>query len=170
VESAVDDVVDVLRESFDLVYTGVGARCWLPSAQRWAAAVGRLLGPGGRLYLRDFHPILHALDDERDDQLLVVEHPYFETPEPNRWESTVSYTASKEAVAQPVTYEWNHGLGEVVQAVLDAGLRLIRLEEHREIESASFFAWMVPAGGGRRRLGTRPERLPLMFTLEAVKA
>jgi hypothetical protein len=33
-----------------------------------------------------------------------------------------------------VTYEWNHGLGEIVQAVLDVGLTLTRLEEHTEVE------------------------------------
>ena len=32
-----------------------------------------------------------------------------------------------------VTYEWNHGLGEIVSALLDAGLRLTRLEEHDSV-------------------------------------
>ena len=168
VQSVVDDVPARLPETFDLLYTGVGALNWLPSVRRWAATVSTMLSPGGRLFLRESHPILNALDDERDDRLLVVEHPYFETPGPTRWETPVSYTGSDERMAQPVTYEWNHGLGEVVQAVLDAGLRLIRIEEHRELEWR-FLDWMVPTERGGYVLPERPERLPLMYTVEAIK-
>lgn len=168
VESAVDDVPERLPETFDLVYTGVGALNWLPSVRRWATVIAGLLQPGGRLYLRDGHPMAYALDDERTDRLLVVEYPYFETQEPQRWETPHSYTESREPLEYPVTYEWNHGLGEIVQAVIDAGLRLTRLEEHREIEWP-FFGWMRPTNRGGFVLPDRPERLPLMYSLEAVK-
>ena len=168
VESTVHEVPTRLPETFDLVYTGVGALNWLPSVRRWAAIVSALLGPGGRLFLRESHPMLNALDNDRDDHLLVVEHPYFETLEPTRWEGFHSYTGSDQRVAQPVTYEWNHGLGEVVQAVIDAGLRLTRLEEHRELEWR-FFDWMAPTERGGYVLPEHPERLPLMYTIEAVK-
>jgi SAM-dependent methyltransferase len=54
VESDLYGAVDVLGEgSFDLVFTGIGALCWLPSVKRWAEVVGRLLRPGGRLFLRE---------------------------------------------------------------------------------------------------------------------
>jgi SAM-dependent methyltransferase len=33
---------------FDLVFTGVGALCWLPDIRRWAKVVADLLRPGGR--------------------------------------------------------------------------------------------------------------------------
>lgn len=168
VESSVDDAPTRLAETFDVIYTGVGALNWLPSVGRWAVVVATMLSPGGRLYLREFHPILNALDNERDDRLLVVEHPYFETDEPIRWETPLSYIRSDEPVAQPVTYEWNHGLGEVVQAVIDAGLSIARLEEHPEAETR-FFDWMVPTDRGGFVLPERPERLPLMFTVEATK-
>lgn len=168
VESTVDDVPDRLPERFDLVYTGTGALNWLPSARRWATIVAELLAPGGRLFLREGHPMLGALDDERVDRMLVVEYPYFETPEPIRWESDHSYTGGDEVVTSPVSYEWNHGMGEVVQAVLDAGLRLTRLEEHREL-AWPFFPWMERTASGFHVLPERPERLPLMYTLEAVK-
>lgn len=36
VESTIDDVPSSLQETFDLVYTGVGALNWLPSIRRWA--------------------------------------------------------------------------------------------------------------------------------------
>jgi SAM-dependent methyltransferase len=47
-EGEVDDAVDLLGPGrFDLVYTGVGALCWLPSVRRWAGVVAALLRPAG---------------------------------------------------------------------------------------------------------------------------
>jgi SAM-dependent methyltransferase len=165
-ESSIDEVPTRLPERFDLVYTGVGSLCWLPSVARWAQIVAGLLAPGGRLYLREGHPVLWAIDDERGDGSLVLGHPYFEHAEPSRWDETTSY-AGDGVIASPTTYEWNHGLGEIVQAVLDAGLRLTRLEEHRTVDWRAL-PWMVPAGHGRWRLPRDADRLPLMYTLEAV--
>jgi SAM-dependent methyltransferase len=167
VESSVDDVPARLPERFDLVYTGVGSLCWLPSVTRWAQVVAGLLEPGGRLYVREGHPVLWALDDERDDELLVLRHPYFEDAGPSRWDDATTY-AGDGVVASPTTFEWNHGLAEIVQAVLDAGLHLTRLEEHRTVDWQAL-PWMVPAGSGRWRLPRGADRLPLMYTLEAVK-
>jgi SAM-dependent methyltransferase len=166
VESSIDDVPARLPERFDLVYTGVGSLCWLPSVTRWAQVVAGLLAPGGRLYLREGHPVLWAIDDQRDDGSLVLGHPYFEDAGPSRWDDPTTY-AGDGVVASPTTYEWNHGLGEIVQAVLDAGLRLTRLEEHRTVDWQAL-PWMVPAGRGRWRLPRDADRLPLMYTLEAV--
>ena len=43
VESDVYGAVDVLEAgSFDLVYTGIGALCWLPDLRRWGRTVVRL--------------------------------------------------------------------------------------------------------------------------------
>ena len=59
VQSDVYDAVSVLgTNSFDLVYTGIGALCWLPDIRRWAQTVAGLLRPGGRLFVREGHPML----------------------------------------------------------------------------------------------------------------
>jgi 2-polyprenyl-3-methyl-5-hydroxy-6-metoxy-1,4-benzoquinol methylase len=36
--------------TFDLVYTGIGALCWLPDVRAWARTVAALLRPGGRFF------------------------------------------------------------------------------------------------------------------------
>jgi SAM-dependent methyltransferase len=70
VVSDVYAAADVLgREGFDLVYTGVGALCWLPSVRRWADVVASLLRPGGRLFIREGHPALWAIDDWSSRQM-----------------------------------------------------------------------------------------------------
>jgi len=72
----------VLPEQFDIIYTGVGALGWLPDIAGWARVVAALLAPGGLVYVREAHPLLWALDDERDDEELVLRYPYFETDQP----------------------------------------------------------------------------------------
>lgn len=64
----VADVYDapaVLGETYDIVYTGLGALCWLPDINRWAETVTFLLRPGGFVYLAEFHPFADTLDDEK---------------------------------------------------------------------------------------------------------
>ena len=83
VQADVYDAAGVLPPgSFDLVYTGVGALTWLPDIRRWGRVVADLLRPGGRLFIRDGHPMLFTTEDPRDDGLLVVRYPYFEMAEP----------------------------------------------------------------------------------------
>jgi SAM-dependent methyltransferase len=163
VESDVYDAPEALgAQRFDLVYTGVGALCWLPDVRRWAAIVAGLLRPGGRLYLRDGHPVMWA---HHEDGTLA--YPYFEAGGAIRFESDVTYTDGDARLEQPVTYEYNHGLGEIVQAVLDAGLTLTRLDEHDSCEWQGLDA-MVKGPDGKWRRPEQPARMPLMYTLEAV--
>lgn len=165
VESELYSVPEVLGADFDLVYTGVGALNWLPDIAAWAKVVAALLRPGGRLYVRDGHPMLSTLYDGIDDDVLRVTLPYFEGA-PQRWESEITYTDGP-AVTSPEQYEWNHGLGEIVQAVIDAGLRVTALREHTECEWQAL-PQTVEGPDGKYRLPEGAERLPLMFTLEAV--
>lgn len=167
VESEVYDATTALAgEAFDLVYTGVGALNWLPDVRGWAEVVAALLSPGGRLFLRDGHPMLYTLDDERDDDLLLVTYPYVETAEPQRWETPTSYLGEGE-LAHPVIYQWNHGIGELITAVLDAGLQLTGFTEHLEIEWQALPTMVTD--DGRYVLPEGRERLPLMYTLQAVR-
>lgn len=166
VQAELYDAPRVLDEQFDVVYTGVGALCWLPDIRGWARVAAHFLAPGGTLYLREAHPVLWALGDERDDDLLVLHNPYFETAEPLRSVMPHTYTDGDAELTNQVTYEWNHGLGEVVQALLDAGLTLTSLHEHREVEWQAL-PFMVEGEGGRWRLPDRAARLPLMYSLTA---
>ena len=155
------------RERFDLVYTGIGALCWLPDVRRWAEVVASLLRPGGRLFIREGHPMLWALTDPREDGLLVVEYPYFEQREPMVWDEGGTYVETDQEFTHNVTHEWNHGLGEIVTAVLAAGLELTALEEHDSVPWDALPGQMTQIGGGEYRLTDRPERLPHSYTLQA---
>lgn len=172
VEGDLYDAVDALGESrFDLVFTGIGALCWLPDIRRWAEVVARLLRPGGRLFIREGHPMLWALADGRDDNLLVVEHPYFETAEPIIWDEGGTYVETDVEFRHNLTHEWNHGLGEIVTALLDNGMQLTMLEEHDSVpwEGLPGLMAKVPEFDHEWRIVDRPQRLPHSYTLQAVK-
>lgn len=164
------DAVDVLgAQRFDLVYTGIGALCWLPSIARWADVVARLLRPGGRLFLREGHPILWALGDARPDGLLAVEHAYFERPDPTVWTEGGTYVSTDREFTANTSVEWNHGLGEIVTALLACGFTVTMLAEHDSAPWNPFGnSTFVADELGEYRLADRPWRMPLTYTLQAV--
>jgi SAM-dependent methyltransferase len=168
VESDVYAAVDVLGAGrFDLVFTGIGALCWLPDIRRWGDVVSGLLRPGGRLFMRESHPVLWSLDDRPDG--LAIEYPYFETAEPVVWDEPGTYVETDVVFTQNVTHEWNHGLGEITTALLDAGMELTGLVEHTSVPYEALPGQMEDVGGGEWRLRDRPERLPHSYTLQAVR-
>ena len=170
VEGDVYDAPDLLgRGGLDLVFTGVGALCWLPDIRRWAQVVADLLRPGGRLFLREGHPVLWAVTEPRPDGLLVLEYPYFERAEPLVWDEAGTYVQTDAVFQRSVTHEWNHGLGEIVTALLDAGMQLTGLVEHDTVPWEAFPGQMERVEGGEWRLADRPWRLPHTYTLQAVK-
>ena len=169
VQSEVYGAVDALGPArFDLVYTGIGALCWLPDIRRWAEIVTALLRPGGRLFMREGHPMLWTLSDPRPDQLVVVEYPYIET-EGIHFSETQSYVEHEEPLASPDIVCFNHGLAEVVTSLMDVGMQLTFLEEHQTVPWNALGDAMEEIGGGEFQLRTCPERLAATYTLQARK-
>jgi SAM-dependent methyltransferase len=170
VESDVYGAPDVLgRGEFDLVFTGIGALCWLPDIQRWASTVADLLRPGGRLFLREGHPMLWALADARPDGLLVVEYPYFETAEPLVIDQPGTYVQTDVEMTVNLSHSWNHGIGEIVTALMDAGMVLTALQEHDSVPWEALVGQMDKGPDGEYRLRDRPNRVACSYTLQAVK-
>ena len=167
VEADVYDAVEVLgRERFDLVYTGIGALCWLPSVTRWADTVAALLRPGGELFIREGHPVLWALDDPRPDGLPVLAFPYFET-DGVHFSEEETYVDQDGPLASPDIVHFNHGLAEIFNALWSAGLEITMFEEHDTVPWNPLGDAMHEVGGGEFRLVDRPERLPCSYTLRA---
>lgn len=170
VEADVYSAVDVLGEgSFDLVFTGIGALCWLPDIRRWADIVAGLLRPGGRLFLREGHPMLWALDPTPTDGRLTVRDAYFERPEPGLDEDDGTYVETAATFTITKSYFWNHGLGEIVTALLKVGLEVTMLEEHDSVPWNAVIGLMSERPDGEWQLTEEPWRLAHTYTLQAVK-
>lgn len=147
---------------FDVVYTGTGALVWLPDIPRWAGVVAALLEPGGFLYLVEGHPYAQILDhaqgasivaDYFDDQPTVEDFPYTYTDGP--------------ALKHTKQVQFQHGIGQIVTALANEGLRIDLLNEHdfdafRRFES-------LEAHGGQYRFPAGRGRVPMMFSLRATR-
>lgn len=120
------EAVDALAaQTFDIVYTGFGALCWLPDLARWARTAAALVAPGGFLYLAEYHPFADVLAEDGR----TVEHDYFRR-DPLVVDAPGTYADPSAATTATVTVEWLHGIGDVVSALAAAGLRLEFLHEH----------------------------------------
>jgi SAM-dependent methyltransferase len=169
VEAEVYNAPHALGEGrFDIVYTGIGALCWLPDIARWASVVAALLRPGGRLFMREGHPMLWSLADERPDGLLAVELPYFEGPG-TTFVFAKTYVPHEQDLSQPQTHEFNHGLAEIFTALMRAGMQITAFEEHDSVPWPAQGSLMAMSADGEYRLRDRPERLPCSYTLQAIK-
>lgn len=154
-------------EMFDVVYTGVGAINWLPDIAAWARVVAGFVAPGGTFYIREGHPVLWTVDWDVVDRL-VLRFPYFETVDPVAGDEDSTYAGSGTLEHQR-TYEWNHGLGEIFTALTDAGLRVVRLAEHRELDWQGH-PMMVEGEDGLWRFPPEfVDRIPAMYTMMATR-
>lgn len=169
VEADVDRAVEVLGAGrFDVVYTGIGALCWLPDIVSWARIVADLLRPGGRLFMREGHPVLWAMDDPRPDGLVALEYPYFET-DGVPFNEAVTYVDHDGSLASPDTVSFNHGLAEIFNALWSVDFEITMFVEHDTVPWRALGDQMDDVGGGEFRLIDRPERLPHSYTLQASK-
>ena len=157
------DARDVLDgRTFDVVYTGIGALNWLPDVPEWARVVASLLRPGGFLYLAEFHPIgwVFPFTDE-----LTVVNDYFDD-QPRFDDEPGSYVDVGAVTLENDCYEWQHTLGDVVTAIIDAGLAIELLHEH-DVTLFERWPWLERRGLDEYRFPAGRPRLPLMYSVRA---
>ena len=165
VESDVYAAADAVpEESYDIVYTGVGALCWLPDIRRWAEVAASLVAPGGFLYLAEFHPITDALDDETGTRVV---HDYFARGA-MVYEASGTYADLEARTENNRVVEWRHPIGDVVSALAAEGLRLEFLHEH-DVSLFPRFASFQRDDEGYHRFPEGSPRIPLMYSLRASK-
>jgi SAM-dependent methyltransferase len=149
-------------ETFDVVYTGTGALCWLPSITRWASVVSSLLRPGGFVYIAESHPVIQTYSDDGT----AIEFDYFE-PGPLLFDYPDTYTDGP-ALQHTRTVEFQHPLGSIVTALASEGLRIEFLHEF-DFESFQRFPSLVQCDDGMYRYPAGQPRLPMTFSLRASK-
>jgi len=155
--------------TFELLYTGIGALCWLPDIRRWADIAAELVEPGGRLFVREGHPMMWTIDEARAerDGTLELRYPYFEREQGNVWDFDETYVTTDVSFEHTKSIDWNHGIGEIISAVLDAGFELTGFVEHRSQPWLSLPGCMELGSDGEWRLKADEWRLPLTYTLQA---
>jgi SAM-dependent methyltransferase len=158
IEADVLDTPNDLDGTADLVYTGRGAIIWLQDLAAWATVLRRLLSPTGRLVIFDGHPAEWLFDADATGRLIATDYDYFGGVEASKgWAPEFIDHLSVPEGDQSWKFARAWTLGEIVTALLRAGLRLERLVEYP-----------VDWWAGHRDL--RPEdrgRIPLSFGIVA---
>jgi len=163
------DLPGVLEGQFDIVYTSRGVLGWLPDIAGWARVAAHFVKPGGTFYITEIHPVANVFENEGvEPGELRLDYPYWSHSAPLRFEVRGSYADPDAPTDGLVEHGWDHSLGEIVSALVDAGLRLEFLHELDFVEWPMDF--LVEGEDGRWRLppGTKGE-LPLFFSLRATK-
>jgi SAM-dependent methyltransferase len=170
VESNLYDLPEHLDGEFDVVYTSRGVLGWLPDIRRWARVVAHFLTPGGTFFITEAHPVLQVFqtDDVAPGELRPL-YPYWEHRDPLVFDIKGSYADRTAEVGEQKEHGWDHGLGEIVTALIDAGLRIESLEDLPYLEWATDFLVESERGSGRFVLPPGAGELPLMFSLRATK-
>ena len=163
VEANVLELPHLLSERFDIVFASYGVLCWIPDLPRWFEVAATLLNPGGVFYLIDGHPVADMLDDT--DIRLV--YPYLGA-RPLADDSGTTYADAEARLSHKRSYDFAHGIGETVDAVLGARLVLDHLHEF----TYGFYQrlpQMQKRDDGYWELRENPLQIPFMFSLRAHK-
>lgn len=104
----------------DVVYTGKGALIWMRDLDAWARDAARLLRPSGHLFVFESHPMVPLWTWDEDEARIRADRDYF-----GRSHINDSFPANG-------SVEWQWTLGQIVTAVVDAGLEVRQVTEHAE--------------------------------------
>jgi SAM-dependent methyltransferase len=170
VRSDLYDLPARLEGEFDIVYTSRGVLGWLPDIRRWARVVAHFVRPGGTFFINEIHPVAQAFENEGVGRgELRLAYPYWEHREPLTFEVHGSYADPTADAGDVVEHGWDHGLGEIVTALVEAGLRIESLVEHPSLDWALDFLVQRPGEPGWWLPADAAGELPLMFSLRATR-
>ncbi len=162
------DTPAVIDEQFDVVFVSVGAICWLPDIERWAKVVGKVLKPGGRLYMDEVHPFTDTLDDHPSEPTLVVTYPYFHN-DGLVFNEGGSYADPDGEFEHNTTVNWTHPLGTVINGLIGAGLAIDALHESADCGWPRYKIMRKIDPNHLELPGAMSRALPMTYTLLAHK-
>jgi len=159
-----------LSGEFDVVFTSLGVLPWLPDLRAWAGIIAHFLKPSGVFYVREAHPFARVMDDEQPPERPPrLRYPYFHSHEPMEFPADDSGDyADPDAHVDLASCEWWFTIGDVINSLIEAGLRIEFLHEF-DFVSYQSHPFLKQSDDGHWRYPQAPETLPLMFSLKATK-
>ena len=161
------DLTEHLDEKYDIVFTSAGVLNWLPDLRLWAEVISHFLKPNGIFYIYEFHPTTYMFDDADDAKTPTIRYPYFNLDEPLRFEFDGSY-AEPDADIHNTNYEWTHSMGEIINSLIEAGLKIEYLHEFNYCPY-KLHPFSTQDDDGMWRFSDIAGGLPLMFSIRAIK-
>lgn len=151
-----------ISETFDVVFTSYGTIGWLPDLKPWAQLISERLKPGGFFYMVEFHPIAWMFDYTVSPPEMKYGYQQKEAIY-EEYEGTYGDTNSKMISKE---YGWNHGLGEVISSLIEAGLQIEYLKEH-DASPYDIFPGLKKNDEGLFEMTNK--LYPLLFEIKATK-
>ncbi len=164
--SDIDMLPGKLNGQFDIVFTSYGVLHWLKDLHRWGQVIAHFLKPGGIFYIVEDHPFMRVFDSDSEKDLKVSNY-YFFVEEPVKVELEGSY-ANDFKGEKHTFYMWDHSLGDVLNSLIEAGLRIEFLHEF-PLANRAKFPYMAKGEDGWWRLTHEHNMVPLLFSLQARK-
>ena len=124
--------------------------------------ISERLKPGGTFFMAEFHPIVWMFDYLEDQPNMKYGYMQKDVIY-EEYEGTYANPNSKIISKE---YGWNHGLGEIVSALTEAGLHIEYLKEYDE-SPYDVLPDLINTDAGM--YVTKDRLYPLVFTLKAVK-
>jgi SAM-dependent methyltransferase len=123
------DLPEVHKGKYDIVFTSFGVLCWLDDIKTWARIIANYLKPGGTFLIVESHPIFWVFDSEHPTEL-KIKYPYWFSKKPYSWDANGSYIDQDVKLTNTKSYEWNHTISDILNALILAGLIIIEVQEY----------------------------------------
>ncbi|WP_341216770.1 class I SAM-dependent methyltransferase [uncultured Wocania sp.] len=156
------DTSQFVKETFDIVFTSYGVIGWLPDLKPWGKMIAERLKKGGTFYMVEFHPIVWMFDYLEGKPFMKYGYMQNDVI----YEEYEGTYANQESKMISKEYGWNHGLGEVVSALTEAGLHIEYLKEYDE-SPYNVLPNLIETETGM--FVTKDKLYPLIFELKATK-
>ncbi len=161
IESDIMKLADIHKEKYDIVFTSEGAIGWLPDFNVWARTIKGLLKKDGFFYVNDIHPFFLMLnEDEYVKRKTKLKYPYFGRI-PDQGETIGGYAATPR---EAVSYYWMYSISDVVNALIDAGLKI---EYIHEFDTLCYKLGDMEKAESGYRFPEHKGLLPLEFSIKA---
>jgi SAM-dependent methyltransferase len=169
------DWFDHTPDRFDVAFSSYGTIGWLADLDRWAAGVRRVLSPGGRLVLLEFHPLawsfradgltgdpyfIHAPIDEKNG----VNDYVGAALAPSGFEPGVEKFENPERA-----HSFQYPVGEIITAIIHAGLSIESVREYPYSNGCELFEGMRRIEGQRYVMPAGMPTMPLMLGVTATR-
>lgn len=156
------DLPNHLSGSFDVVFTSYGTIGWLPDLDKWAKIVSQYLKPDGKFVFVEFHPVVWMFDYNFDK----IGYRYFnsgviiETHSGTYADKTADLTATE--------ISWNHGIGEVLNSLINNGLEVTSLNEF-DYSPYNCFNKTIEFEHKKYRIEHLDNKIPMVYSITAIK-
>ncbi|MFN2208164.1 MAG: class I SAM-dependent methyltransferase [Candidatus Promineifilaceae bacterium] len=165
--SDIYELPQLLVEEFDIVFTSYGVLHGLPDLARWGQLIAGYLKPGAIFYIVEDHPMFRVFRAKADGEF-KAERSYFHSEQPQRIEGSGSYATGDEGEKSEY-YVWDHALGDVINSLINAGLRIEFLHEFPYAARAKFPFMQQGEDGWWRLPPDQHGTIPFLFSLQARK-